>query len=55
MFAPLVPGAARTLPLESQESLPFNPMETGGSPMPGQITTPMSAIVNYVINSDGGL
>ena len=29
-------------------------METSGSPMPGQITTPTSAIVNYVINADGG-
>ena len=44
----------RTLPLESQESLSFSPMETSGSPMPGQITTPTSAIVNYVINAEGG-
>ena len=43
-----------TLPLESPESLSFNPMETSGSPMPGQITTPTSAIVNYVINAEGG-
>ena len=43
-----------TLPLESQESLSFDPMETNGSPMPGQITTPTSAIVNYVINAGGG-
>ena len=44
-----------TLPLESQESLSFNPMETSGFPMPGQITTPTSAIVNYVINSGGAV
>ena len=43
-----------TLLLESQESLSFNPMEMIGFPMPGQITTLTSAIVNYVINSEGG-
>ena len=43
-----------TLPLHSQESLSFNPMETNGSPMSGQITTTASAIVNCIINSQEG-
>ncbi len=40
-----------TLPINSQESLPSNPMETTGPPMSAQMT----AIVNYVNKGGGGV
>ena len=44
-----------TLPINSQESLSSNPMQTTGPPASAQMTTPLSAIVNYVNNSGGGV
>ena len=44
-----------TLPLQSQESLPFNPMETSGSPVPGQITTPTSERYSEPEGDDGSV
>lgn len=43
-----------TVPLDSQDSLSFNPMDTAGSPVPSQMPTPTSAVVHSVINSEGG-
>ncbi len=42
-----------TVPPDSQASLSFNPMDTAGSSIPSQMPTPMSAVVHYVINSEG--
>ena len=44
-----------TLPINSQEPLSSNPMEATGPPTSAQMTTPLSAIVNYVNNSGGGV
>ena len=44
-----------TIPINSQEPLSSNPMETTGPPTSAQMTTPLSAIVNYVNNSGGGV
>ena len=43
-----------TVPLDSQDSLSFNPMDTAGSSVPSQMPTPTSAVVHSVINSEGG-
>ena len=44
-----------TVPLDSQDSLSFNPMDTSGSSIPSQMPTPTSAVVHSVINSEGGV